>query len=222
MLALINGKPLIYWTWRQAKKARLLDEVVVATESREVFDVVQGFGGKAVIASGDHASGTERVAEAARQFPWGRYVINVQGDEPLLPSAAIDAVIRTLLNDSKICVATAATPFRDRRETRDPSNGKVILNRISDALYFSRAVIPFPRFPFRKFLKHIGIYGFRRDFLYDYVRMRPTPLEKAERLEQLRILEHGYPVRVVVGRFHSISVDTPADLARVRRAMKHG
>lgn len=220
MLADIAGRPLVYWTWRQASKAKLLDEVVVATESKEIFDAVVKFGGKAIMAAHTHNSGSDRVAAAARKFPWAEVVINIQGDEPLISPSAIDAIAEFLIKNKKAPIATVASNFEDQEELNDPGNGKVVLDKDQYALYFSRSVVPYHRNAHSQYLKHIGIYGFQRGFLAKYSKMEPTPLEKAEGLEQLRILEHGYPIKVIVGAFTSVSVDTPADLEKVRAIFK--
>jgi 3-deoxy-manno-octulosonate cytidylyltransferase (CMP-KDO synthetase) len=218
MLALINGKPLIYWTWQNAKKAKLLDDLVVATDSKEIYNAVKSFGGKAILGKSAE-SGSQRVAHAAKYFPKAELIINVQGDQPILSPGAIDAVIKELLKDDKVLTATVGTSFDDDQEIDQPTFAKIALDNNNNALYFSRSRIPYPRYPYNKFVKHIGIYGFRRDFLLKFAKMAPTPLEKAESLEQLRILENGYKIKVALGKFKCVSVDIASDLARVKKEL---
>lgn len=216
MLLRVNGKPLIYWTWRQAKKAKLLDEVVIATDSPEIRDAAHAFGAVVVMTATTHVCGSDRVHEAARHFPWARIIVNIQGDEPILSPEAVDAAVRRLLTDPTVPMVTLATHFRNRKELEDSGNAKVVLNERGSALYFSRSIIPYARNTHKNYLKHIGLYAFRRPFLNRYVRLPHTPLEHAESLEQLRALEHGYCIAVVTGNFTSMSVDTPSDLRAVR------
>lgn len=222
MSALISGRPLIYYTWRQAKKVPLLDEVIVATDSKKIYQTVKSFGGQAMMTSVRHNTGTERVAEAARKFRGFKpaMVINIQGDEPLLPPQAVTAVIRALGKDKKVVMATAAFPV-SKKEALNPHLVKVVIDKAGNALYFSRSLIPHPRKSPLNYLGHIGLYAFQPDFLQKYVRLPASRLEQAERLEQLRVLEGGYQIRVAVGPFQSVGVDTPTDLKKVRRLLKN-
>lgn len=199
----------------------MLDRLIIATDSQEIFDAVTAFGGEALMTSPLHRAGTERVAEAASSVRGIKadIIINIQGDEPLLSPSAIDAVAREMVKHPRLQMATIATSFRDESELADPGNAKVVLDSRGNALYFSRAVIPFPRDPYHNYLKHVGLYGYRSRFLQRYVTMQQTPAELAEKLEQLRVLEHGIPIRVIIGKYTSIGVDTAADLARVRRLL---
>jgi 3-deoxy-manno-octulosonate cytidylyltransferase (CMP-KDO synthetase) len=224
MLALIDGKPLIYYTWRQAKQARLLDALVVATDSAEIFEAVRAFGGEAIMTSDKHQSGSDRVAEATRKFKkfLPDIVVNIQGDEPLISPEAIDAAASLLIKKTAAVIGTIATPVTNFKDIRNPSLIKTIIQKDGRAIYFSRSVIPHPRFPYENYLRHLGIYAFRRETLRTYVSLSQTPLECAEGLEQLRALEHGIPIHIAVGKFESMSVDTPADLARVRKIITAG
>lgn len=222
LLADIEGKPLIYYTWRQARKARLLDRVVVATDSKVIANVVREFGGDVIMTSARIKTGSDRVAVATRKFRsfHPSIVVNIQGDEPLMPPRAIDGAVRALLDDRQAVMSTIATPFEHDRDIDNPNFVKVILDSEGDALYFSRSRIPYPREAQKHYLKHLGLYAYRREFLSKYVRMVPTPLEKAEKLEQLRVLENGYKIKVAVGRYKTYEINTPADLREVIKIIR--
>lgn len=221
----LGGKPMIRHVYERAMQAAVA-AVWVATDDPRIFEAVQGFGGRVVMTSPDHPSGTDRVAEAARGLG-ATIVVNVQGDEPLLDPQMIDQVTAPLRADPAIPMATVAHPFSDPDEARDPNVVKVVCDCRGFALYFSRLPIPFDREgPGESglFLRHVGLYAYRADFLQTFSRLPPTPLEQRERLEQLRALEHGHAIRVVRVERGAIGVDTPADAERVRRmlAMEEG
>ncbi|MBF0612669.1 MAG: 3-deoxy-manno-octulosonate cytidylyltransferase [Magnetococcales bacterium] len=216
----INGKPMIRHVWERASQCRA-DRVVVATDDERIADVVRGFGGQVVMTSADHTTGTDRVAEAARLLG-AEILINVQGDEPLLDAGAIDALIRPMVEDERLPMATLAHPIASLEELSSPDVVKVVCNVRGNALYFSRSPLPYQRDggpSMDGVLRHMGIYGYRADFLQTYARLPPTPLEQREKLEQLRALENGYAIRVVVVEKGGMGVDTPADLAKVRLVM---
>jgi 3-deoxy-D-manno-octulosonate cytidylyltransferase len=214
-LAQIDGRPMIWYVWDKARRAKVPSRVVVATDDERIASVVRGFGGEAVMTSPGCASGTDRVAEAARGMDEG-IVINLQGDEPLMHPSVIDAVAAPLVSDPDVTMSTAALPQDDPGEYARPSVVKVVVDACGDALYFSRAPIPHYRDtgagPYRK---HLGIYGYRRDFLFLVAALPPSPLEEAERLEQLRVLQAGHRIRVVDVAHDSVGVDTPEDLKAV-------
>ncbi len=224
----INGKPMIQHVYERAMRAQV-DRVLVATDDRRIRDVVVGFGGRAVMTDSRHASGSDRVAEAVREMDVD-IVVNVQGDEPLLEPGLIDRTVAPLLRDTAIPMSTLAHPLVDAAEIDDPNVVKVVCDRDGFALYFFRATIPYDRNGVRKgddtggtgLLRHVGLYGYRAFFLQQFTRLKPTGLEKLECLEQLRALEHGYAIRVVVAPGEVIGVDTPADLERVRALMAGG
>ena len=221
-LADLAGRPLVWHVCERAREARLVDRVAVATDDERIAAAVRGFGCDAVMTSPDHASGTDRVAEAVRTLG-GDIVVNLQGDEPLIPPAVIDAVVERISGDDSIVCATAAAPVTDEAEYADPSAVKVVLDRLGRALYFSRAPIPHDRDGgFGGALVHAGIYAFRRGFLDVFTVLEPTPLEEREKLEQLRMIEHGHRIGVVVSDYRAAGVDTPADLERVRLLMADG
>lgn len=216
MLEDIGGKPLVYHTWKQAQIAARLDEVVVATDSQEIAQAVKTFGGVAIMTSLDCRSGSDRVAEVALQYPWADILVNIQGDEPVLSPAAIDAAVDILKQDATAHMATVATPCTDEKDIDNPVTAKVVVDRTGNALYFSRSRIPYPRNQ-ASYLKQIGLYAFRREFLFLFPTLDQTPLEKTESLEQLRVLEHGYKIKVAIGDFTSVGVDTQNDLERVTK-----
>src|SRR3989344_4884011 len=218
MLADICGEPLICHTIRQAKKSKLLDDLVLATDSKEIKEAVKNAGITVIMTSLNHKCGSDRVAEAAKKFTKFKptIVINIQGDEPLLDPKAVDAVAGLLLSNKNIKMASACIPLDNRELLAKSSFVKVVLDKNKDAIYFSRHQIPFERNGYNNYLKHVGIFGFKRDFLLKYVKMKQTPLEIAESLEQLRVLENGYKIKLAIGDFREISVDTPEDLEIAR------
>ena len=213
-LAEIAGKPMIVRVWERAKRVRGIDRVLVATDSARIAEAVRAAGGEAVMTSPDCASGTDRCAEAVRGFPGVEVVINVQGDEPLLDPEAVETLARAF-EDPSVRMATLARPLHPE-ERENPNVVKVVCDLRGNALYFSRAPIPFVRGSGAEPLAHVGLYGYRRDFLELFAELPPTPLELTERLEQLRALEHGHAIRVLRTEYRSIGVDTPEDLERVR------
>lgn len=207
----IAGKPLIQHVWERCGAARRLDAVIVATDDEAIAETAQSFGAEVAMTAPDHPSGTDRIAEAAAAIADCTHVINIQGDEPLIDPELIDALAGRLADEPELPMVTAAVPFA-RGEVFNNSNlVKVVLNLAGDALYFSRSVIPFqqPESPAAPVYRHKGIYGFTRDFLLQFVRWQPSPLERSERLEQLRALENGARIHVVITDDDSPGVDTP-------------
>jgi 3-deoxy-manno-octulosonate cytidylyltransferase (CMP-KDO synthetase) len=204
--------------YERASLARYLTATLIATDDERVYDAARSFGARVVMTRADHVSGTDRVAEAASAEN-AELVVNIQGDEPLIDPAAIDAAILPLAHDPGIVMGTLKKAIEDPREIADPNVVKVVTDRNGDAIYFSRCPIPYQRDQARPgtHFKHIGLYVYRRDFLLGYSALPVGPLEQAERLEQLRAIENGYRIRVVETEFESLGVDTPEDLERVRR-----
>lgn len=225
----IGGKPVIQWVYERVSRASLVQDVIVATDDRRIQDVVRAFGGRCVMTSPEHATGTDRLAEVSEELKSG-IIVNVQGDEPLIEPGVIDACVRPMMDGGAFPVATPCTRIQSREELLNPDVVKVVSDRDGFALYFSRSPIPYDRdqgpievdISGGLFFKHIGLYVYRRDFLLKYNRMAPTPLEVREKLEQLRILENGYKIRVVETKYDSISVDTEEDLRRVQDLVKSG
>ncbi|MDD5555952.1 MAG: 3-deoxy-manno-octulosonate cytidylyltransferase [bacterium] len=218
-LAETGAGPLIRLVHDAARAARSLARVVVATDDERIAAAVRSFGGEAAMTSGAHRSGSDRAAEAAGRIDCD-VVVNIQGDEPLIGAAAIDAAVEALRREPALGAATLATPLEDDAAADDPHTVKVVTDAAGNALYFSRAAIPWGGGARR--LKHIGLYAFRKEFLLRFTRWPATPLEEAERLEQLRILERGERIRVVETPFDSVGVDTPEDLDRVRAIIAAG
>jgi 3-deoxy-manno-octulosonate cytidylyltransferase (CMP-KDO synthetase) len=219
-LADIDGRPMIEHVCRRAASARGVDAVVVATDDDRIAVAVRRFGGVAAMTRSAHRTGTDRIAEVAANLPC-EIVLNVQGDEPLIDPSSIEAVIAPLLQDPMLEMSTACVVISDPSQYHDPNVVKVVKDRAGRALYFSRSPIPFIRIPDPAsripVYKHLGLYGYRRNFLLKFATLAQTPLERAESLEQLRALEHGYRIHTVETQYDSIGVDTSEDLERVRR-----
>jgi 3-deoxy-manno-octulosonate cytidylyltransferase (CMP-KDO synthetase) len=235
-LALLKGLPVIQHVYQNSMNSRLADDVVVATDSETIFEKVMSFGGKAVITSGDHVSGTDRIAEVARSMDYD-IIVNVQGDEPLIQPEMIDDVI-SLLDDPLASIGTLAVRIKDRREIFDAHTVKVVFSRDGYAFYFSRAPIPYHRDEWKDHgyhnsfwmegasapgdadcYKHIGIYSYRRDVLARLSALPPSRLELIEKLEQLRALEAGLTIKVKETIYETFGVDTPEDLERIEKCL---
>jgi 3-deoxy-manno-octulosonate cytidylyltransferase (CMP-KDO synthetase) len=217
-LADIGGVPMIQRVYARAQQATTLSGVMVATPDDAIVEAVRAFGGQGVLTSILHRTGTDRVAEAARDLPANvTVIVNVQGDEPLLDPTTIDAVAAPLLADPTLIMTSLMCPLPEGRED-DPAVVKVVCDLQGFALYFSRSPLPFRRSPDAPYAprQHVGLYAYRRDFLQRLTELPPTPLEQIESLEQLRVLEHGYRIRMVETDCAPESVDTPEDLERVR------
>lgn len=222
-LAMIAGKPLVQRVYEQAIQATTLDEVIVATDDTRILEAVESFGGTAVMTAADCPSGTDRAAAVARDHPCD-LVVNIQGDEPLLRPAMIDQLVRGMTEAPDIPMGTLARPIVAADVWANPNVVKVVCGTTGNALYFSRRPIPYAREAGGEFVsgqahKHIGIYAYRRDFLLRFVTLAPTPLERTEKLEQLRALENGFAIRVWVTPFDSIGVDTPEDVKLVEEIL---
>lgn len=219
-LAMIGDKPMIQRVYEQVSKATEIEQVIVATDDQRVYDAVVAFGGQAMMTRPDHLTGTDRLAEVAVTHTEIDVIINVQGDEPLIDASVIDALAREFKEDSSLQMGTVGCPLLEE-EYNEPSAVKVIVNRLGNAMYFSRSLIPYPRNAFvQPPLKHVGMYGYQRQFLLDYAKMEPTPAELTESLEQLRALENGYTIRVITTNQRFVGVDTPEDLDRVNEIFR--
>jgi 3-deoxy-manno-octulosonate cytidylyltransferase (CMP-KDO synthetase) len=204
--------------WERASQARYLTAVIIATDDERIRDAAQQFRGRVVMTRSDHASGTDRVAEAASASN-AEIVVNIQGDEPMIDPAAIDAAVLGLLEDEDVPMGTLKKRIEREHEIGDPNVVKVVTDRKGDALYFSRSALPFHRDGLQGdapvYFKHVGLYVYRREFLLGYPDLPVGPLETAERLEQLRALENGFRIRVIETEYESIGVDTPEDWRRL-------
>lgn len=216
---------MIQHVYERAARAELLDRVVVACDDRRIYDAVRAFGGEAAMTRTDHRTGTDRIAEAAQGMD-AEVVVNVQGDEPLLDPRDIDLATRALMDDPTCLMATLCTSITASEDLDDPACVKVVLDLNGFALYFSRALVPYCRnvqaIAEQPVYRHIGLYAYRRSFLFTYASLPPTPLQIAEGLEQLKVLEHGYKIRCVETDRDSIGVDTERDLERVRALFRAG
>lgn len=219
-LQLIAGKPLLQHVWERCRRAKKLDQVIVATDDFRIAEAAFAWGAEVAMTSAKHASGTDRIAEVAVKAKQFAHIINVQGDEPMIDPKLIDRLVRELQRDGKLEMITAGHPFVDPEEVKSPHQVKVVVNLANEALYFSRGVIPFAR-DMRppQYLRHQGIYGYTRDLLLRFVRWKTSPLEHAETLEQLRALENGVRIRVVLTESGSPGVDTPEDARMMERLM---
>ena len=235
----LGGKPLILHTLERARAARNVSRVIVATDDARIFDAVSEAGGEAVITSADHRSGSDRIAEVAERLPEGSVIVNVQGDEPMIPAGTIEAAVNAMLSDQTADIVTTCERIEDYRDVLSPDTVKVVTDTNGYALYFSRSPIPFPRIVSEGdgdlenalvnepellglFRKHTGLYVYRREFLLKFSKMEPTMLERTEMLEQLRAIENGARIKVVEVSESSIGVDSEADFERVRSLMEVG
>jgi 3-deoxy-manno-octulosonate cytidylyltransferase (CMP-KDO synthetase) len=219
----IAGTSMIQRVYERARKSKLATEVIVATDDQRIIKAVEGFGGVARMTRADHRTGTERVAEVAAHTE-GKVYVNVQGDEPLLNPEVVDAAIGALLEEPAAEIATVATPIKLPADIMDPNVVKAVLDFDDNALYFSRAPVPWVRDSGSKLqvrhLKHLGLYVFQRDALLEYPTLPQGTLEKIEQLEQLRWLENGWKIRVAEVEHDSVSVDVPEDVTRVEQLLK--
>lgn len=236
-LALIGDKPLIQWVYENVSKSRYVSEIIVATDSERIIQVVKEFGGEAQMTSPAHPSGTDRIAEIARRLD-SEIILNVQGDEPFIDVEVIDTVLKLMLKDQTIDMASAKTYMTDISDFFNPAVVKVICDKNDRAIYFSRAPIPYFRDEFLQYkkngklskeivskicsctYKHIGIYGYKWEFLMKFTKMKESFLERAEKLEQLRALENGIIIKVPTVRYNGFGIDTPADLEKARKILK--
>lgn len=234
----LGGKPLILHTVEQAKKARNIDKVIVATDSEEILNVVSKSGNEAVLTSPEHQSGSDRIAEIAARLPENSIIVNVQGDEPAIPPQTIEKAVEAILSDATIDISTTCERIEDYRDVLSSDVVKVVTDKNGFAHYFSRSPIPFPREAVKDygtlenalrnepellalFRKHTGLYVYRREYLLKFTRFQQTDLEKMEMLEQLRALENGARIKVVEVGQSSIGVDTAEDFERVKLILEN-
>jgi 3-deoxy-manno-octulosonate cytidylyltransferase (CMP-KDO synthetase) len=219
----LAGKPMVQRVYERAKLAQTVHRVLVATDDQRIVEAVQAFAGEARMTRSDHRTGTERIAEVAAHEP-GDIFVNVQGDEPLIDPVAIDTAVAALLEDPPAQIATVATPIRHVPDIMDPNVVKTVLDFDSNALFFSRAPIPWVRDTQQKihvkYWKHLGLYVFQRDALLEYPTLPQGELEKIEQLEQLRWLENGWKIRVAEVERDAVSVDVPEDVPRVEKLLR--
>ena len=219
----IGGKPLLQHVWKRCCRARKIDTTIIATDDMRIAEAAFSWGAEVALTSSKHESGTDRIAEVAKRAKEFSIIVNVQGDEPLVDPRLIDRLVEALQTNRAVRIVTAAHPFDDPRDALSPHQVKVVIDRAANALYFSRAPIPASRNVRGNrhlFLRHQGIYGFRRASLLQFVKWNSTPLERSESLEQLRALENGVTVHVLVTKHGSPGVDTPADADSVAASLR--
>ncbi|MDP2928815.1 MAG: 3-deoxy-manno-octulosonate cytidylyltransferase [Candidatus Omnitrophota bacterium] len=227
VLADLLGKPVVQHVWESARKAKALDDLVVACDDERIMKVVEGFGGKAVYTSVDQPSGTDRLAEVINPMDV-KIVVNIQGDEPLVKSIMIDNLVMALEDEKVAQMATMVKRIEDNSELTNSNVVKAVFDKNGYAIYFSRYAIPYNRTnsvdkgKLPVYYKHIGMYAYTKDFLFTFRNLPKSALENAEKLEQLRVLEYGYKIKVVETKFDTVGVDTQDDLARVRDIMLSG
>jgi 3-deoxy-manno-octulosonate cytidylyltransferase (CMP-KDO synthetase) len=217
-LAKVDSRTMLEHVYERVSMARYLTTILIATDDERILEAARSFGARVKMTRTDHISGTDRVAEVAAAFEDYELIVNIQGDEPLIDPNAIDAAILPLLEEQAIPMGTLKKRIEDPREITDPNVVKVVTDRFQNAIYFSRAAIPYPRdCKGITHFKHVGLYVYRRNFLLRYSDMPQGPLEQIEKLEQLRALENGFQIRVVETDYESFGVDTPEDLERIQR-----
>lgn len=224
-LADIGGKPLLQHTYDGARKSKLMDQVVIAVDDEQVLKAVKNFGATAVMTPKECATGSDRIAIVAEEFPRADIIVNIQGDEPFISGMMIDQAIEPLLFDNEVNVSTLAKLIDNVDELKSSSVVKVVFDYKNFALYFSRSPIPFVREAKDEkdmlikadFYKHIGLYVYRKEYLFKFTKLAPTDLELWEKLEQLRMLENGFKIKIVETEYDSFSVDTPEDLEKARK-----
>ncbi len=226
-LALICGKPMIQHVYERAKNSKFIDKLLVATDNEEIFEKVESFGGDVIMTDDNIPTGTDRTAEAAKVFPY-EVVLNIQGDEPLLEGWMLDRLAEPLIKNKNIHSSTLVKKITEIKELEDPNLVRVILDKNGFALYFSRSTIPYFNSSKDKnewiknhtYFRHIGLYGFQRKFLFRFVEIGESSLERAERLEQLRTLENGYKIKAEIVDFVPYPVDVPEDIETVEKFIK--
>ena len=225
VLADILGKPMLQHVWERAKQSRMLDDLIIACDNEIILKTAIEFGAKAVMTSKEHTCGTDRISEVVNPLDV-KIVINIQGDEPLIHPMMIDSVARTLLEDKSVGMATIMKKIEDPLQIADPHVVKVVVDKDNFALYFSRAPIPYlaPNAEIDQvtYYKHIGLYGYTKDFLFTYKNLPVANLEKTEKLEQLRVLVGGFKIKVIQTTFDTIGVDTLEDLEKVKEQLQKG
>ncbi len=215
ILADIAGKPMIQHVWERVKQSKLLDDVMIACDDERIFQATEKFGAKVVMTSKDHASGTDRIAEAASSTD-ADIIVNIQGDEPLIATSIIDDLVKVLKDDESASMATVIKVLDKSEELNDPNVVKVVIDHNHYAIYFSRATIPYNRGNGEvPYYKHLGIYAYRKDFLLSFKNLPQSSLEQAECLEQLRAIEAGCKIKTVLTGIETVGVDTPEDLKKV-------
>lgn len=216
-LLTVAGKPVIQWVYEKAAQAKLADMIIVATDDKRIYDAVAAFGGVAEMTSVNHKCGSDRIREVVDRHPEISYIVNLQGDEPLIEPSAIDEVARNVKEDANADISTLVRVLKDEDEINNPNLVKCVRDKNGFALYFSRSKIPYERNPISgEFYGHLGIYGYKREALIKMTSLEQTPLEKTESLEQLRALENGMKIKTSVVDFVPVGIDTAQDLEKFK------
>ena len=224
LLADLCGKPVIQHTWENAKKSRLIEDLIIATDDKRIYNIAKGFGANVVYTSKAHKSGSDRLTEVAASID-AKIIVNIQADEPLLHPSMIDDVISPIFRNRFVNITTLCHKIEDEKEILDPNVVKVVFDRNGFALYFSRSAIPYGLTHEEQnhdYYKHIGIYAYTKDLLFTFKSLPQSRLERIEKLEQLRVLENGYKIKVIETRFDTVGIDTAEDLQRAIEIIKTG
>jgi 3-deoxy-manno-octulosonate cytidylyltransferase (CMP-KDO synthetase) len=215
----ILGKPMLQHVWERSRQANTLDDLIIACDDERIASIAKDFGAKVALTAKGHTCGTDRISEVVNPLEV-RIVINIQADEPLIHPTMIDSLSRALLEDESLFMATIIKKIEDPQQLNDPNVVKVVVNKNGFALYFSRSTIPYlahnSELKEPVYYKHIGLYGYTKDFLFTYKNLPHSNLERIERLEQLRVLEEGFPIKVIETKYDTVGVDTPDDLERLK------
>ena len=216
-----NNKPIIQWVWEKASKCPLVDRVIIATDDERIFNVCKDFGAEVEMTSTEHKSGSDRIAEVAERHPEIAYIINLQGDEPLIEQANIELVIKGVLEDEKADISTLLREIKDEDEAQNPNLVKCVVDVDNYAMYFSRSKIPYERNAGKsKIYGHLGIYGYKREALFKMTKLPQTSYEQAESLEQLRALQNGMKIKVAVVDNIPVGIDTLEDFEKFKRMVE--
>lgn len=220
MLLMIKNNPLVYYTYKQVLKSKL-DKTVVAVDHKRLFDSLKQKDCEVIMTSVKHKSGTDRIGEAAKSYK-ADYYINIQGDEPLISPNVINQMIAFINKNSETEILTIGKLINNKKEIHDPNVVKLVMNNQGEALYFSRCTVPFNRNQNekQKYIKHLGIYGYRKDILRKIIKLKPSALEKAEKLEQLRFLENGFKINILLTKYDTVGVDTKGDFIKVKKIIE--
>jgi 3-deoxy-manno-octulosonate cytidylyltransferase (CMP-KDO synthetase) len=218
LLAELCGKPVIQHTWENSRKSKSIEDLIIATDDKRIYNVAKGFGAKVVYTSKAHRSGSDRLTEVVSSIDT-KIVVNIQADEPLIHPSMIDDVVSPILRDNSIQMTTLCHKIKNEYEVQDPNVVKVVMDRNGFALYFSRSPIPHES-RIMSHYKHIGLYAYTKDFLFTFKSLPQSKLEKIEKLEQLRVLENGYKIKVIETRHDTVGIDTPEDLVKATELIK--
>lgn len=222
LLADLCGKPVIQHTWENAKKSKSIEDLIIATDDKRIYNCSKGFGAKVIYTSKAHKSGSDRLTEVVSSIDT-KIIVNIQADEPFIHPTMITDVVSSILDDGSIDMATICHKIKNKEELLDPNVVKVVMDRKGFALYFSRQVIPYSSSHEPKVsshYKHIGLYAYTKDFLFTFKSLPQSRLEKVEKLEQLRVIENGYKIKLIETKFDTIGIDTPEDLVKATELIK--